>query len=209
MRGVLAILLPTEDLENPCLTSLVGGILSDTIIGNIIANKASQPWLVWEGLSILARNASGHKKRHKGRGSPSHRRSRSEPSVQPAAPTPFLQGLLFSVLHWVFLGYAAVRLLVTTLASASSFPRRAVGGKAHPTSGDDTAGDTSVEGGSLVEDDGPSKVPVVEFRMWACAANLVDLRSRMPWLSGATSMMQLGLLEGPGRIADLDGVIDR
>ena len=209
MQGVLAILLPTEDLENPCLTSLVGGILSDAVIGNIIANKASQPWLIWEGLLILARNASGRKNRHKGRGSPSHGRNRSEPSVQPAAPTPFLHGLLFSVLHWAFLGYAALRLLITTLASASSFPRRAVGGKVHPMGGDDTGGNTSLDSSSVVEDDGPSKIAVVEFRMWACAANLVDLRSRMPWLSGAISMMQLGLLEGPGRIADLDGVIDR
>lgn len=55
----------------------------------------------------------------------------------------------------------------------------------------------------------PAKAPVADFRMWACAANLIDLRARMPWLDGAISMMQLGLLEGPGQIAGLDGVVDR
>ena len=210
VRGVLAILLPTEDLENPCLESLVGGILSETIIGNIVAGKACQPWLLWEGLSILARNASGRKKlRNGGRGSPSRRGSRSEASVQPQAQTSRLHGLLFTALHWVFLAYAAVRVLATVLASASSFPRRAAGGKGQLTGGDDAKEDTSLDSSSLVGDRGSSKVPVLDFRMWACAANLVDLRSRMPWLSGAISMVQLGLLEGPGRIADLDGVIDR
>ena len=206
MQGVLAILLPTEDLENPCLTSLVSGILSETIIGSVIAGKASQPWLIWEGLSILARNAPGRKKPK--RSGSSHLRSRSELIAQSAAPASFFHRLLFSALHWVFLGYAAIRLLVTTLASASSFPRRA-GGKAHLANGDGGADDASADGSLLVEDGPPDKVPVVDYRVWACAANLVDLRGRMPWLSGAISMVQLGLLEGPGRIAGLDGVVDR
>ena len=212
VQGVLAILLPTEDLENPCLTSLVGGILSETIIANIVANKASQPWLIWEGLSILARNASGRKKPSKGRAS-SHRPSRSKLSpsqpASPASPTSRLHGLLFSALHWIFLGYAFVRLLVTTLASASSFPRRVPLGKGHLMSGDGARDDTSLNGSSLAEDGAPSKVPVIDYRIWGCVANLVDLRARMPWLSGAFSLMQFGLLEGPGRIANLDGAIDR
>ncbi|SPO01113.1 related to MSS51 protein [Cephalotrichum gorgonifer] len=229
VQGVLAILLPTEDLENPCLTSLVGQILSETIIGNVIANKAAQPWLLYEGLSILARNVSEARKGEQGRrgdpGKSSHRRSRSElnsssPSTpQPVAPlSSFAHRLLISALHWMFLAYALVRLLVTTLASASSFPRRTgrssgsgsggdIGEKGYMTSGAG-AGDTSLGGSSLVED-GPLKVPVVDFRVWACIANLIDLRSRMPWLSGGISMVQLGLLEGPGRIASLDGALDR
>ncbi|KAI0016692.1 PXA domain-containing protein [Xylariomycetidae sp. FL0641] len=52
VQGVLAVLLPTEDLENDCLTSLVGQILSEMIIGNLIVNKLSEPWLIWEMLII-------------------------------------------------------------------------------------------------------------------------------------------------------------
>ena len=47
VQGVLAILLPTEDLENTCLTALVGEILSELVIGNLLANRISQPWLLW------------------------------------------------------------------------------------------------------------------------------------------------------------------
>ncbi|TQS32233.1 hypothetical protein Golomagni_07458, partial [Golovinomyces magnicellulatus] len=55
VQAILAILLPTEDLENPCLTSLVEQIFSELIIGNNIANKASQPWLLYECICIAAR----------------------------------------------------------------------------------------------------------------------------------------------------------
>ncbi|KOS18322.1 PXA domain protein 1 [Escovopsis weberi] len=43
VQAVLAILLPTEDLENPYLTAIVSQILSELIIGNTVAKKASQP----------------------------------------------------------------------------------------------------------------------------------------------------------------------
>ena len=185
-------------------------ILSETIIGNVIANKASQPWLIYEGLSILARNAQ-RKKRQKGRSETTHRRSRSEPIIQtvPSPPSNPIYGFLFTLFHWGFLVYSSIRLLVTTLASASSFPPRAPPSKGHLTTGDNPPDDAVPRDGSPVISGSPAKAPVADFRIWACAANLIDLRGRMPWLSGAISMMQLGLLEGPGRIAGLDGVVDR
>ncbi|KAM3453501.1 hypothetical protein MY3296_003732 [Beauveria thailandica] len=55
VQAVLAILLPTEDLENPCLTAIVGQIFSELIVGNIVAGKASQPWLLYESICIAGR----------------------------------------------------------------------------------------------------------------------------------------------------------
>ncbi|KAK8146981.1 translational activator for mitochondrial COX1 [Beauveria asiatica] len=55
VQAVLAILLPTEDLENPCLTAIVGQIFSELIVGNILAGKASQPWLLYESICIAGR----------------------------------------------------------------------------------------------------------------------------------------------------------
>ncbi|ROW12055.1 hypothetical protein VMCG_00763 [Cytospora schulzeri] len=54
VQGVLAVLLPTEDLKNQCLTSLVGQIFSEIIIGGVVAKKLSEPWMLWTGLTILA-----------------------------------------------------------------------------------------------------------------------------------------------------------
>jgi hypothetical protein len=54
VQGVLAILLPTEDLENDCLTAIVGQVFSEMIIGGAIGGKASEPWLLWEGITKVA-----------------------------------------------------------------------------------------------------------------------------------------------------------
>ena len=48
VQGVLAVLLPTEDLENGCLRALVAEIFSDMILGNGVSGKACKPWLLWE-----------------------------------------------------------------------------------------------------------------------------------------------------------------
>jgi splicing suppressor protein 51 len=49
----------------------------------------------------------------------------------------------------------------------------------------------------------------MSFMIWSCTSNLIQLDARMPWLSGAASMLQLALLKGPGRIASLNGRMDR
>ncbi|KEZ42610.1 hypothetical protein SAPIO_CDS5851 [Scedosporium apiospermum] len=207
VRAVLAILLPTEDLENPCLTSLVGEILSETIIGNVIANKASQPWLIWEGLAILARNITEGKRRRP------KRRDNDQPSSASAGRGFSAQGLLSSVIHWMFLAFVSIQFLVTTLVTASSFPRR--GGRSFSENGDLTSQSspdyTSTPDASSLEKGDPvtsAKVPLVDFRIWPCIANLIELQSRMPWLAGTLSMLQLGLLDGPGRIGDVDRTMD-
>ncbi|KAK8213565.1 hypothetical protein M8818_002867 [Zalaria obscura] len=48
IQGVLALILPPEHLENPCLRVLVGEIFSELILGNGICGKACEGWLIWE-----------------------------------------------------------------------------------------------------------------------------------------------------------------
>ena len=86
VEGVLAVLLPTEDLENPCLTALVGQILSELIIGGVIARKLSEPWLIWELMALMARGKGQEKKL-----SPDAATApalASDTRQQPAPPTP-------------------------------------------------------------------------------------------------------------------------
>ncbi|RYZ32624.1 MAG: hypothetical protein EOP01_00570, partial [Propionibacteriaceae bacterium] len=44
VQGVLAVLLPTEDLENGCLRALVAEIFAEMILGNGISGKACESW---------------------------------------------------------------------------------------------------------------------------------------------------------------------
>ena len=51
VQGALAILLPTEDLANGCLRSLLTEILSEMILKNAIAGRTCEPWFLYESIT--------------------------------------------------------------------------------------------------------------------------------------------------------------
>jgi hypothetical protein len=53
------------------------------------------------------------------------------------------------------------------------------------------------------------KRPVLALRVWPCISSVLGLSSRMPWLEGVFKLAQYGLIEGPGRVGDTDGPLDR
>jgi hypothetical protein len=223
VQAVLAVLLPTEDLENDCLTSLVGQIFSELIIGNIVANRLSEPWLVWEGLAILARtiqrktSGSGH----------SHTQHQQQPdgipnpagvdggtTVPRRAKKGFsLERLFWALMRWAFLLTALLRFVLITAITSRSLPRRRQ--DATGLREDDTQSKLEAESkpefdnSSLFGQSESHKTPVLAFRVWPMLSNLTQLNLRMPWLSGALSMAQWMALTGPGRAGDVDGVLDR
>lgn len=205
VQGVLAILLPTEDLENECLTSLVGQILSELVIGGVVAKKISEPWMIWAGLSILTDVI--------------RRRRTNAVDPGPSRDGPLRQGsrgfsvqwLFWSFLQWVFLLTTFVRVLVTTLAMSRTLPPRAryvAPRKEKLTRHKD--GEPSVH--TLFSVEAPSepvKVPIMAFGIWTAMSNLIETSRRMPWLYGSLSMLQWLAMTGPGRIAGVDGGVDR
>lgn len=50
---MLAVLLPSEDLQNRCLRALVGEILAEMIIGNVLSSRLCEPWALWELIAQL------------------------------------------------------------------------------------------------------------------------------------------------------------
>ncbi|RDA83013.1 hypothetical protein CP532_4388 [Ophiocordyceps camponoti-leonardi (nom. inval.)] len=107
--AVLAVLLPTEDLENPCLTALVGQIFSELVIGNLIIGKAAQPWLILEGICILAHN------QEKKSPSPKEDVSAQSPAIQVWLQS--MAKMALALLSWIWI-------LVGALATSSSLPPR-------------------------------------------------------------------------------------
>ncbi len=207
VQGVLALLLPTEDLENDCLTALVGQIFSELIIGNVVANRLAEPWLIWEGLIIL----SGLIRRRAG--DPSAQSSpRPSPNIQPTnAKRSFsIHGLFLTLLQWCFLAANLIRLTVTTVVSSRSIPPRTrYGSHADEMTRQKTGSLTTDPAGLLDTHVEPVKVPVLAFRIWSAISNLIEMDQRMPWLGGTLSFLQWIAMTGPGRIADVDGVLDR
>lgn len=205
VQGVLAVLLPTEDLENDCLTSLVGQIFSELIIGGVIAKKASEPWMILEGLAILARVirqkvSAVDESQAGGRvGSKSHDDARGM----------LVQRLFWSMIRWAFAAFAFVRFLFVSIAMARSLPsrRQYVSLAKQMPRYDETQEALDPDGTASSPE--PIMRPVLAFGVWAAVSNLIELDGRMPWLSGALSMLQWAAMMGPGQVARQDGILDR
>lgn len=193
VQAVLAILLPTEDLENPCLTAIVGQIFSELIVGNIIAGKASQPWLLYESICIAGR-VLGEKKT---RATQRMVSGRHTPPVNSKGKTERMkwsaQAIFLTIVHFAVVIFSSARLFITTLVASSSLPLRqtAVG-----LSNDDQIGK-------------PIKVPILGFKAWQCVGNLIQLDARMPWLSGFLSLVQYQAVHGPGKLVGFNSPLDR
>jgi hypothetical protein len=230
IQGVLAVILPTDDLGNGCLRSLVAEIFAEMILGNGISGKACEGWLLWEGIAKIAdglqSDDANKPDRQSADASSDHEQSRlerfgllaSRSDEQKASKSPVtndyhrktipmhLSALFWTVMQYAFLACTALRAVFVTATMASSLPSRFV------------ASGSPVDDGELPQPktDPPapnppleSKRPIVSMKLWSCAAQLVELDVRMPWLSGFISMLHCGALVGPGRVGSTDGVLDR
>lgn len=204
VQGVLAVLLPTEDLENDCLTSIVGQILSELLISNVVVKKASEPWMIWTGLTLLA-EVLGRRKRDEqiadlGR----------QHGSAPATKSFSISGLLWSLLHYTFTLMTLIRAFVLTVVTSRTLPSR---GQPFPTK---KSGSKSDRHHSEATEPGPDllapnsvKIPILAYGIWSTISNLVHAECRMPWLVGSLSMAQWLAIAGPGHLASFDGVVDR
>ncbi|KAI1378254.1 PXA domain-containing protein [Hypoxylon crocopeplum] len=219
VQGVLALLLPTEDLENECLTALVGQLFSELIIGNLIVNKLSEPWLIWEGLIILTRVVRARSK-SEASGPGIMKSNLSLKAVSSTAPPPpppasthsfYIQQTFWSMIQWGFAIVNTIRLIISTLMLSKALPPRStpafirqVDPTSHGTEEKSYDPPTTLEARSQ-----PVRVPVADFKIWSCVGNLLEIDARMPWMSGALSMVQWGALRGPGSLAGFNGMVDR
>ncbi|KAI2630960.1 PXA domain-containing protein [Hypoxylon sp. NC1633] len=216
VQGVLALLLPTEDLENECLTALVGQLFSELIIGNLIVNKLSEPWLIWEGLIILTRIARTRSKLETPVPGVIKRNIGLKTGSGVIPPSTrnnslYFQHAFWSVIQWGFVIVNSLRLIISTLVLSQTLPPKPTLAVIHPTDPTSHSDEkesyhppTAPEVGSQ-----PVKVAIANFKMWSCVGNLLEIDARMPWMSGALSMVQWAALRGPGSLAGFNGMIDR
>ncbi|TRX91825.1 hypothetical protein FHL15_007378 [Xylaria flabelliformis] len=215
VHGVLAVLLPTEDLENECLTSLVGQILSELVIGNLVAGKLSQPWLIWELLIMVTRLIRKKKSSDDSDIIPDKTTKATDSkgidnSAVKSTSSWSPQQTFWSFVNWVFLGAGVIRLIISTVALSQSLPPRPPQNAVCVVEATDYQQKKSQ---SLPPDDAartqPTRVPVIEFHIWRCLGDILEVEARMPWLQATLSMMQWIALRSPGRVGALDGMLDR
>lgn len=221
VQGVLAVLLPTEDLENGCLRALVSEVFSETIVGNAICRRACESWLLWEATIQIAETIqlqsrqgmtgrSGYGKTDAKEG-PSRLEhfgllSSREELLKPvesnarrgSSESVSVSAVFWAGIQYAFLAFTALRAILTMLVSSSSLPSRG------STSGEQAHPDDGTESGV-----GTANLPVLSMGVWRMLSHLIELEQRMPWLAGFLSLMHLGLVSGAGRLGGTDGALDR
>ncbi|KAF2183218.1 hypothetical protein K469DRAFT_711193 [Zopfia rhizophila CBS 207.26] len=234
VQGVLAVLLPTEDLQNGCLRALVAEIFAEMILGNGISDKACEGWLLWEGITRIAEVLHDDTKEVE----PSSNNAKGEqtlsrlerfgllspPSNEVSSPAkPLLPNeqrhegfsMTVSSMFWVVIQYAilacnAMRAVLISLATSASLPPRSITG-ASGQSPVDANGQSLAQQAHHTASKRPLalKRPIVSMKLWSCMSQLVELDVRTPWLSGFISLLHWGALAGPGRVGGTDAVLDR
>jgi hypothetical protein len=220
---ILPLLLPSADLSNPCLDVLITEIFADMIIRDGVCGKASEPWLIWEGVTRAVSPAR-----------------RQVPHGQPTPSVPALQGsanenqsvsqfseikarwdlvvlTFWSVVQTFTTLIQILRSLTATITQAATLPARshyAPSTKEQlPIKNQTRALPRGTNGELLTESstelDDQYKRPIISMSMWTCGSRLLALEQRMPWLTGLLSLLHWFAILGPGRVCEFDSRLDR
>ena len=225
VQGVLALLLPPEDVQNPCLRVLVSEIFAEMILGNGVGGKACEGWLIWEGITktlqslypaavpVVEQASNGQSGRLEQFGLLT-----TQDDVLPIDTSNSDRGwseLILQVLWQLMRGlltvFAGARTGLNAYQNAATLPERQDQTRADRTL-DMSASDASMlsERSHFIEpSQTSSKRPILEMSAWSISSRLLGLSARMPWLTGCLSLMQQLLVYGPGSVGCTNSRLDR
>ena len=213
VQGALAVLLPTEDLENACLRTLVADILGETILGNAVGGKVCEGWFIWTSITktieaVKARMEPedttrgieiGSQSRLEKFGLLSSERAENTSSRSRSFRRSAVSAILWRILQCGYLTFVALRFVMVGLVAASSKPPR------YPPS--TKSGGVKI---SPMAETMEAPRPLLAFRVFSLLSTVLDLPLRMPWLSGSLSLARHQLLTGALRpVGATHGLFDQ
>lgn len=225
VQGALAVLLPTEDLQNACLRTLVSDIIADLILGQGISSKACEGWFLQETVTRMIGAVRSHVKpqaKAKGMNIEHGTRSRLEKfgllSPKDGESTHHLSdnsqslvlALFWRILQYAYLLFLFARFVVAGLLRARSLPSWSRASKSHPP-----LPIARKEGGPMRPSQSRSTLPsspqrpILDYRFFTLLSTLLDLATRMPWLIGLLSLCKHGILIGSGRLGAADSILEK
>lgn len=232
-QGLLAVLLPNEDLQNPCLFALVSEILADLILGSIIGGRLCEA----EFLYGCIRNAC------------EVAQTRTcltgwitSPFDEPEQNRLKRYGLLveqdafsqsnhthwwrstnvhwWNVLHYILMACMAIRSVITILFSTPPAPPIKTETSGTPvlwpanlpalnSDGVRIGQEKAKQPNSLSISNPAKKTALISVSLWPALGNLLSLRKRMPWVVGLCSLVRHLGLTGPGKVGRTNSHLDR
>ncbi|CAK1356099.1 unnamed protein product [Cercospora beticola] len=219
---VLPLLLPPEDLQNPCLDVLVSEILAELIFHNGICGKACEPWLLWDGITKLLRAVRGDAAQTQQKNATSQldtfelltaapASNASHEQLRPRRRFDMLTHTFWIVIQAVMTIWLLVRTFTIAILQASSIPARPIR-SSHTSDGLIGASDDSHPTSKGVQSSrlgGGETQAIIGMHVWVCISKLLMLEQRTPWLSGVLSFLQWTALHGPGQICSTNSRLDR
>jgi hypothetical protein len=210
-NGILAVLLPTEDLENSSLRALVVDVIADLILGNQISGRACEGWFIWENIGKLAAQV-GRRQTQDDTKSPDSQINRLEKfgllstdDELPDRPSTFPgTAWIWNLLQGIYLGYVVLHFIAIGLFRVASNP-----GPSHGVGVSLASPINQKRDGMELSNVITSRRPVLDYRMYSMVSQILGIPWRMPWLSGLLSLFQHLILAGPGRVGATDGIFDR
>ncbi|KAH0548051.1 hypothetical protein GP486_008208 [Trichoglossum hirsutum] len=216
VQGILAVLLPTEDLENGCLRTLVGEMLAEMILGNGVG-RACEGWVLWESITKVAESLRAE---ITGLESPDDQR---EDAVECQAPISTedadmpshavrrvsATSFFWRMLQYGYLAFSVLRFLAVAFTTMLSSPP-VFRDPSHPSHYRRVDAPQSPLISAGTPPKSPArKRPILSMKIWSCASRLLRLDVIMPWLKGMIALLQWGAISGPSRVGDTDGILDR
>ena len=200
------------------------------IVHNAICGKASESWILWEGVSkLIASLRVDITQQPKRELAVSPINKLEQFGLLSSAEAPKGEDLrnaqqrrshlvaqgFWSILQFTSMLWLILRSLVTALMHASSIPARSTrrGTRKRSDKLHVSAVDPASRPGRPSPQDpffpGYDKRPVIRMAVWTCISRLTSLEQRMPWLSGILSLLQWLSLYGPGKVCSTNGALDR
>ncbi|KIW25089.1 uncharacterized protein PV07_10759 [Cladophialophora immunda] len=232
VQGALAVLLPTEDLANTCLRTLVSDIISDLILGQAVAQKLCEPWFLHGIVSkvveivtsppthALPANAVDEQKILQPDGRQSQlehfglltSKTATHESYSSDRHQSSLSAWFWRLLQYAFIAYQLARFILVGLAYAHHLPRRTrhhqhlLAGSTTSPSKDQLPVPSTRQ---VSAPDHRSPRAVINYRVFSCISSMLDLTIRMPWLASSLGFWQHILTTGPGRYGAANSTLDK
>lgn len=211
VQGALAVLLPTEDLENACLRTLVADVIADSILGSSVGGKVCEGWFIWGGITKLVEvvkariepKATGEeievdtRSRLEKFGLLSEKRQSKEASKENRRST--FSSAFWRILQYGFLTFMTIRFVILGVITASSRPMRSPW---TPKTSGSSESRPKKEGKEMAR-------PMLTLKILSVISVVLDLRTRMPWLSGSLALLQHQLIHGSLGLAATNGILDQ
>lgn len=215
VQGALAILLPTEDLENACLRTLVADVIAETILGNSIGDKVCEGWFLWGSITKLieaiqamvkpdamgTKIEAGTRSRLEKFGLLTEKEENRERRNDNRRST--FSSVFWSTLQYCYLAIITLRFVIYGLFASRSQPARS-STILRPARSAGASPTTSVFHPAI------QPRPMLSFKIFSLVSTISDLPHRMPWLSGMLGLLQHHLIQGPLQmVGGTDGILDQ